>query len=107
MCGRTYVICTLTLTYFCVSSLFDPVPNFTKQNLLSGLSIITHITLEIHFFSVLNFFLRVQLKLKNLPGFHFIRVSGSGKLMRYLSCKLTQFVLLFQEKKSSLFRMGA
>ncbi len=24
--------CTLTLTYFCVRSVFDPVPNFTKQN---------------------------------------------------------------------------
>ncbi len=30
----TYVchFCTLTLAYFCVSSVFDPVPNFTKQN---------------------------------------------------------------------------
>ncbi len=25
--------CTLTLAYFCVRSVFDPVPNFTKQNL--------------------------------------------------------------------------
>ncbi len=24
--------CTLTLTYFCVRSAFNPVPNFTKQN---------------------------------------------------------------------------
>ncbi len=24
--------CTLTLVYFCVRSVFDPVPNFTKQN---------------------------------------------------------------------------
>ncbi len=24
--------CTLTLAYFCVSSVFDPVPSFTKQN---------------------------------------------------------------------------
>ncbi len=24
--------CTLTLAYFCVRSVFDPVPNFTKQN---------------------------------------------------------------------------
>ncbi len=32
VCGRTYVICTLTLSYFCVSSVFHPVPNFTKQN---------------------------------------------------------------------------
>ncbi len=24
--------CTLTFSYFCVSSLFDPVPNFTKWN---------------------------------------------------------------------------
>ncbi len=26
--------CTLTHTYFCFSSVFDPVPNFTKQILL-------------------------------------------------------------------------
>ncbi len=32
MCGHTNVICTLTLAYFCVSSVFDSVPNFTKQN---------------------------------------------------------------------------
>ncbi len=24
--------CTSTLVYFCVSSVFDPVPNFTEQN---------------------------------------------------------------------------
>ncbi len=24
--------CTLTLAYFCVRSVFDPFPNFTKQN---------------------------------------------------------------------------
>ncbi len=24
--------CTLTVSYFCVISLFDPVPNFTKRN---------------------------------------------------------------------------
>ena len=24
--------CNLTFSYFCVSSLFDPVPNFTKRN---------------------------------------------------------------------------
>ncbi len=24
--------CTLTLAYFCVCSVFDPVPSFTKQN---------------------------------------------------------------------------
>ncbi len=31
--------CTLALPYFCVSSMFDPVPNFTKQNLLVYLSL--------------------------------------------------------------------
>ncbi len=31
MFGRMYVILyTLTFSYFCVSSLFDPNPNFTK-----------------------------------------------------------------------------
>ncbi len=24
--------CTLTLAYFCVRTVFDPVPNFTKRN---------------------------------------------------------------------------
>ncbi len=29
----TYMsFCTMTLAYFCVRSVFDPVPNFTKQN---------------------------------------------------------------------------
>ena len=32
MCGCTYINCTLTLIYFCVSSVFNHVPNFTKQN---------------------------------------------------------------------------
>ena len=33
ICGDVRMsLCTLTLTYFCVSSVFDPVPNFTKQN---------------------------------------------------------------------------
>ncbi len=32
VCGRRYAICTLTLVYFCVSSVFCPIPNFTKQN---------------------------------------------------------------------------
>ncbi len=38
--------CTLTLTYFCVCSMFDPVPNFTN----------TRITLEIALFTALNSF---------------------------------------------------
>ncbi len=32
----TYIrmsFCTLTLTYFCVCSVFDPVPNFTVKNI--------------------------------------------------------------------------
>ncbi len=31
--GRTYVILYFDPQYFCVRSTFDPVPNFTKQNL--------------------------------------------------------------------------
>ncbi len=30
ICGCTYVIYTLTLTYIHVSLVFEPVPNFTK-----------------------------------------------------------------------------
>ncbi len=30
VCGCTYVIFTLTLTYFSVSSVFNPIPNCTK-----------------------------------------------------------------------------
>ncbi len=30
--GLTYVILYFDPPYFCVSSLFDPVPNFTKRN---------------------------------------------------------------------------
>ncbi len=29
---KIMLFCTLTLAYFCVRSVFDPVPNFTKQN---------------------------------------------------------------------------
>ena len=32
MCGHTYVICTLTLSYFCVNSGFNLVLKFTRQN---------------------------------------------------------------------------
>ncbi len=39
--------CTLTLSYFCISMLFDPVPNF------SGLSIITCITLAIELYTLM------------------------------------------------------
>ncbi len=31
--GRTYVILYFDPSYFCVRSAFDPVPNFTEQNL--------------------------------------------------------------------------
>ncbi len=47
--------CTLTLAYFCVCSVFDPVRNFTKQN-PPGLVITTCITLEIELFTALNCF---------------------------------------------------
>ncbi len=53
VCGRTYVICTLTLAYFCVRSVFDPIPNSTES---SGLAITTRITLEIELFTALNCF---------------------------------------------------
>ncbi len=46
--------CTLTLAYFCVRSVFDPVPNFTKQN--PPVWIITRIILEIELFTALNSF---------------------------------------------------
>ncbi len=33
ICGYVRMsFCTLTVTYFCVSTVFDPVPNFIKQN---------------------------------------------------------------------------
>ncbi len=75
------LFCTLTLAYFCVSSLFDPVPNFIKQS--SGLAIITRIILEIELFTAFNSFagaVKTQ-KLTLVPS---IRVSGSGKLIRNL-----------------------
>ncbi len=34
ICEDVRMSFVLTLSYFCVSSVFDPVPNFTKQNLL-------------------------------------------------------------------------
>ncbi len=33
-------LCTLYLAYFCIISVFDPVPNFTKQNTPVYLSLI-------------------------------------------------------------------
>ncbi len=56
MWGHMYVICTLTFAYFCVCLVVHPVPNFTKQNLLVYLLIITPITVEIELFIVLNSF---------------------------------------------------
>ena len=60
--------------------MFDPVPNFTKQNPL--VSIITRITLEIELFTVLNCFAGA---VKTYGSFISIRVSGNEKIMRYLS----------------------
>ncbi len=57
--------CALTLSYFCVSMVIDPVPNFTKQNPL--VSIITRITLEIESFTALNSF-AVTGKTQKLTG---------------------------------------
>ncbi len=67
MWGRTYVICTLTLAYFCVSLVFNPVPNFTKPN---PLVLHTRIILEIELFTAWSSF-AVQFELKNLPDYHF------------------------------------
>ncbi len=53
--------CTLTLVYFCVSWVLDPVPN-------EWLSIITRIILEIELFTTLNSFAGA---FKKLPEFHF------------------------------------
>ncbi len=44
--------CTLTFPYFCVSTLFDPDPNFTKRN--PPVVIITRIILKIVLFTALN-----------------------------------------------------
>ncbi len=61
--------CTLTIAYFCVRSVFDPVPNFTKQNPPS-LVIITRIALEIELFTALNCFAGA-VKTKNIWELHF------------------------------------
>ena len=80
--------CTLTLTYFCISSCVRLRPKLHWTE-FSGLSIITHIILENELLTTLNSFaglLRVQLQLKNLPECSIsIRVSGDGMLIRYLS----------------------
>ena len=54
----------------------------TSLNRLFWLSTITCIILEIEFFTVLNSFAGV---LKTYQSFISIRVSGGGKLIRYLS----------------------
>ncbi len=66
---------------FCVISVVNPVPNF-HQTKSSGLSIITCIIFEIELFTVLNC---CGESLKTYRSFTTIRVSGSGKLMHYLS----------------------
>ncbi len=73
--------CTLTLLYFCVSSVFDPVPNFAKQNPL----VIDHYRFE---------FLRVQLKLKNLKGvaFLFESVAVVSSYLSYFLAYVTVFI---------------
>ncbi len=62
--------CTLTLTYFCVRSVFNPIPNFTKKK-SSGLAIITRITLESELFTNLNSFAGV-VKTQKLMGAPFL-----------------------------------
>ncbi len=75
--------CTLTLTNLCVSSVFDPVPNFTKQNPL----VIDHypIILEIELFTALNFFAGTVRTKKLTKSSISIRVSSSRKLICDLS----------------------
>ncbi len=63
--------CTLTLSYFRVSSVFDPVPNVTTVS--PGLSIITRIILEIELFTALNSFAGAVLTQK-LTGVQFLMV---------------------------------
>ncbi len=59
--------CTLTFSYFGVSSLLDPVPNFT-----TGLSIITHnIIQKIELFTALNSFAGA-VKTQKLTGVPFL-----------------------------------
>ncbi len=68
MCVDVHMsICTLTLSYLCVRSVFDPVPNFTKQNL----PIITRITLVIELYTALNCFAGT-VKTKKLMGAPFL-----------------------------------
>ncbi len=80
----TYVICTLTLVYFCVSLVVDPIPNFTEQNPLVYRSLPVSSN-GIELFTALNYLLWVQLALRSLPEFIFYSMSGGVKLMRYLS----------------------
>ncbi len=80
MFGRMYVILYFEPPYFCVRSAFDPVPNFTKQNPL-----VTRITLEIELFTALNCFAGAVKTQKTYGSSISVRVSGGGKLIRYLS----------------------
>ncbi len=63
MFGCTYVICTLTPTYFCISFVFDSVPNF--------IPIITCIVLDIELFIPLNSFTGA-VKTQKLTGVPFL-----------------------------------
>ncbi len=84
---------TLTFSYFCVSLVIDPVPNFTKQNPLvqRSLAIITHIILEIVLFTALNSFAGA-VETQKLKGVHLYSVSGCGKLTLVVS-PTQQFLL--------------
>ena len=62
-----------------IATVVDPVPNLTERNPL--LPVLSN---EIELFTALNTLLWVQLKLSDLPEFISIRVSGGGKLIRYL-----------------------
>ncbi len=73
--------CTLTITYFCVSSVFDPVPNCTQQNPLVYRSL-PIIILEIELFTALNYFAGA---VTTYQSFISIQVSGDGKLVIVIS----------------------
>ncbi len=78
MCGHTYVILYFDPRVFLCSLCVRPCPKPES----SSLAIITRIILEIELFTALNSFAGV---VKTYGSSISIRVSGGGKLIRYLS----------------------
>ncbi len=88
-CRWSYIYIYIMWTFVChlyfdryafvIATVVDPVPNLTERNPL--LPVLSN---EIELFTALNTLLWVQLKLSDLPEFISIRVSGGGKLIRYL-----------------------